>query len=279
VFYTATHHHPDLVLYLRERKSLSLQQMFVDAEEVEDNLRACGNLLDQVWDEDLEQEQVYEQHKLDLDAEDQKEAYEHEGSDMGSHLFQRDSASFSDFYSSSDLEIITSYFSTVEDADVYDLDCHEKDFAEGDDVFVSEKVVSPQRLVVDIGDQLSFLAYDDLQDYIFSSFSQAFYLHAENQHFEEYSLACTFEPEKFQTKLWEVSEENYKQSMGESPDAILEQKYDINNGADLIQRQPFFLDQPKIFHEFYDPIATWMEFSISKISNAVEFGVLPDLQL
>jgi hypothetical protein len=66
------------------------------------------------------------------------------------------------------------------------------------------------------------LDYGDLQDYIFSIFSQAFYLQVENQHFEEYSLACTFEPKQFQTELWEVSKENYKQSMGESPDAILE---------------------------------------------------------
>jgi hypothetical protein len=66
-----------------------------------------------------------------LDAEDQKESYENEGSYMGSHLFQHDSASFSDLYSSLDLEIIASYFSTVEDAYVHSLNCHEKYFAEG----------------------------------------------------------------------------------------------------------------------------------------------------
>jgi hypothetical protein len=45
VFYTTTHHHnPYLTLFLRERRYLTLQQMFTDAEEIEDNLRACGKL-------------------------------------------------------------------------------------------------------------------------------------------------------------------------------------------------------------------------------------------
>jgi hypothetical protein len=73
------------------------------------------------------------------------------------------------------------------------------------------------------------LVYDDLHDYLFSSFSQAFYLQEENQHFEEYSLACTFEAKQFQTELWEVSKENYKEPMVESLDANLEHKYVINN--------------------------------------------------
>ena len=46
--------HPDLFLYLKERKSPSLQQMFVDAKEVENNLRVCGKLHDQIIDEDFE---------------------------------------------------------------------------------------------------------------------------------------------------------------------------------------------------------------------------------
>jgi hypothetical protein len=56
--------HPDLVLFLRERRSSSLQHMFTDAEEIEDNIRACGRLLNQVLDKDLEHEQVYEQHEI-----------------------------------------------------------------------------------------------------------------------------------------------------------------------------------------------------------------------
>ena len=42
--------HPDLFLYLKERKSPSLQQMFVDAKEVENNLQVCGKLHDQIID-------------------------------------------------------------------------------------------------------------------------------------------------------------------------------------------------------------------------------------
>jgi len=55
--------HPDLVLFLRERRSSSLQQMFIHEEDIEDNIRACGRILNLFWDGDLEHEQVYEQHK------------------------------------------------------------------------------------------------------------------------------------------------------------------------------------------------------------------------
>ena len=40
--------HPDLFLYLKEIKSPSLQQMFVDAKEVENSIWVCGKLHDQI---------------------------------------------------------------------------------------------------------------------------------------------------------------------------------------------------------------------------------------
>ena len=40
VYYVATQH-PDLVLFLRERKYSSLQQLFEDSKELEENIRAC----------------------------------------------------------------------------------------------------------------------------------------------------------------------------------------------------------------------------------------------
>ena len=36
--------HSELVLLLRERKSTSLSHLFMDAKEVEENLRACGRI-------------------------------------------------------------------------------------------------------------------------------------------------------------------------------------------------------------------------------------------
>jgi hypothetical protein len=39
--------HSDLVLFLRERKSTSLSQLFMDVEEVDENLRACGRIQSQ----------------------------------------------------------------------------------------------------------------------------------------------------------------------------------------------------------------------------------------
>jgi hypothetical protein len=40
--------HPDLVFYLRERRSSSLEQLFVDAREIEENFWACDRLRDRV---------------------------------------------------------------------------------------------------------------------------------------------------------------------------------------------------------------------------------------
>ena len=45
--YYVMDHHSELVLHLRERKSISLSQLFMDAEEVEENLRACGRIQSQ----------------------------------------------------------------------------------------------------------------------------------------------------------------------------------------------------------------------------------------
>ena len=44
--------HPDLSLLLLERRYVTFKEMFIDAQEVEDNLRACGKFLDQVKDEE-----------------------------------------------------------------------------------------------------------------------------------------------------------------------------------------------------------------------------------
>jgi hypothetical protein len=66
--YYALAHHPDLAFYLRERKSSTLEQMFIDVEEIENNLWACGMLPDQIEE--------------DLNAEEQKEEDEHEELDL-----------------------------------------------------------------------------------------------------------------------------------------------------------------------------------------------------
>jgi hypothetical protein len=51
-----------------ERRSVTLQQMFFDAQEVEDNLLACGKLWDQIEDEEVkaeEQEIVHDKQEVD----------------------------------------------------------------------------------------------------------------------------------------------------------------------------------------------------------------------
>jgi hypothetical protein len=70
VFYTTTHHYPYLTLFPRERRYLTLQQMFIYAEKIEDNLRACGKLSNQIWDKDVDAQELdeeYEQLRSDLD--------------------------------------------------------------------------------------------------------------------------------------------------------------------------------------------------------------------
>jgi hypothetical protein len=48
---------PNLSLLILERKSITLQQMFTDAQKVEENLSACGKFLDHVKDEKLDVEE------------------------------------------------------------------------------------------------------------------------------------------------------------------------------------------------------------------------------
>jgi hypothetical protein len=52
-----------------ERRSVTLQQMFFDAHEIEDNLLACGKLSDQIENDEwnvVEHETVHEQEGVDL---------------------------------------------------------------------------------------------------------------------------------------------------------------------------------------------------------------------
>ena len=35
LYYIVAHHHPELVLFMRERRSISLQHMFIDPKEIE----------------------------------------------------------------------------------------------------------------------------------------------------------------------------------------------------------------------------------------------------
>jgi hypothetical protein len=224
----------------------------------------------------LEQNQVYEQQKLDLDAEDHKEYYEHERSDMGSYLFQHDSASFSYFYSSSDLEIITSYFSTVEDTDVYALDCHEKDFVEGDDVFLFQRKLF----------SLSFLLL--ILEISYHSWFMMTFMIIYSQFLVKHFI-CRKKTNILRNSLWIVhlNQNNFKQKFGKSVRKIISSQWEnlqmpilsinlLSTIDQILYRDnAFLLDHPNIFHEFYDPITTWMDFSILKISNAVELGVLP----
>jgi len=101
LYYTIAHH-PNSDFYLRERKPLTLHQMFIDAEEIEENLRACGKLPNQISDEDLNE---YEEDK----------DYEQQKSDHGVHLFQNFDTSSSNLSYSVGIEISKSSFSFISD--------------------------------------------------------------------------------------------------------------------------------------------------------------------
>jgi hypothetical protein len=63
--YYALAHHPDLDFYLREIKSPTLEQMYIDAEEIENNLWACGKLPGQMKNEDMDTEEQREEEEQD----------------------------------------------------------------------------------------------------------------------------------------------------------------------------------------------------------------------
>ena len=207
MFYIAAHHHPLLVLILRERKYSSLEKVYIDAKEIENNLGACGNLSYQILVEDLQT------HKL-------KEEYGQQEYSPSLQLFQHVGASFAYFNSFSDLESIKSYFDTIENVDVcvhklhqqdeftYTVeyfpnhenevyfvyeDDHEGHFTDDDfpygkfladhsrnifnptikmshDNFVKEEVVSPKCLSIHIANQQPFFVYDNMEYYMFLNF-------------------------------------------------------------------------------------------------------------
>lgn len=91
LYYVVAHHHPDLTLFLREKISLSLQRMFINAEEIEKNLYAFGSIHYQILIEDLDAGEL--------------EEYEHCSSYLGLHSFSYADTSFSDFIFPKDLTI------------------------------------------------------------------------------------------------------------------------------------------------------------------------------
>ena len=52
------------------------------------------------------------------------------------------------------------------------------------------------------------------------------------------------------------------------------EEYNLINNSYLIQQQLCLLNQLEAFHEFQDPIASWMDSYFSKISNVVSFCMI-----
>jgi hypothetical protein len=52
------------------------------------------------------------------------------------------------------------------------------------------------------------------------------------------------------------------------------EEYNLINNADLIQQQLCLLNQLEAFHEFQDPITSWMDSYFSKIPKVVSFSMI-----
>jgi len=194
----------------------------VDVEEVEENLRACGKLSDQILVEDLGAQELEEGYRNEDD-------YEHR-SDLGQF-----SATFSDLNSFLDLEIVKFDFYIVKNVDVcahklhqldeftytieafpnheQRVDCVYKDYHEGHfleddlpcrkssddhnktlfdltitvshDYFVKEEVAAPKCLNVHTANRQPLFIHDNMQDYMFLNFGQTLSLQEEIQQGNE----------------------------------------------------------------------------------------------
>lgn len=76
--YYAMAFHSDFSFYLLKRKSVSLQQMFSNAQEVEDNLIACGKLSDKLEDEALSLKKCENRHGQQEEADLELCLFRHE---------------------------------------------------------------------------------------------------------------------------------------------------------------------------------------------------------
>jgi hypothetical protein len=92
ILYYIKDQHPKLVFYLRERRSSSLGQLFVDSREIEDNFWACDKIRDQEHEEEYECQRSY----------------------FSLHSFQYCDPSFSYFNFPLDLKTPESNFSTIQ---------------------------------------------------------------------------------------------------------------------------------------------------------------------
>jgi hypothetical protein len=52
------------------------------------------------------------------------------------------------------------------------------------------------------------------------------------------------------------------------------EEYNLINNADLIQQQLCLLNQLEAFHEFQDPITSWMDSCFSKTPKVVSFSMI-----
>jgi hypothetical protein len=106
----------------------------------------------------LEQDKVYEQKQLDSDADEIEEGYTQWESDSEFHS-QHAYVSHSSFHSSLDLEINMFQINHVNDY-------YGADFVEENDEFVQRPAIVAKYFSDDIGGRLTFLACDDLEDYM-----------------------------------------------------------------------------------------------------------------
>jgi hypothetical protein len=161
----ATSFHLDISFHLMERRYVTLQQMFNDAQEVEYNLQACEKLQNQILEEVSnveEQENEHDQQIVDLHIDpfhDKQETYCFmnllEECHENEHTQERVVLNFYPFHYEQRVDYAMNFFEICSDG------CHETKSA---DQLVEEQVVFPIFLMDDIAGVHDFPKYHEYDD-------------------------------------------------------------------------------------------------------------------
>jgi hypothetical protein len=262
-----------------ERKFMSLQQMFLDAQEVEDNLQACGKLPDQIEDKKLdieEHESDHEQKAIDLNFEQRVNKIMHFLEVSNVDVFAENNEQFSDpqvvvpkhfvadlnfksFHHEQNVDFAMNFFK------IFSEECHESEFA---DQLVEEKVDVPSFFMLDdIAGVHDFPKYDEYDDDYVVDFGvdlleqpSAFSPSGNNYFQQSPSYAIEYEENSESVEgnslplcfsSFEFLKKNLKSSLNKK-------------GCELMQGHIVSLEQidnklQQPSHVFHDPVACYME--------------------
>jgi hypothetical protein len=173
----ATTLHPYVSFLLMERRSRSLQQMFSDAQEVEDNIQVCGKLSEQIQNEELDAEEndsEHEQRTTDLNFEQRINSIMHSlevfnVDGFAGNYFPPIEECHEDEHDQQTVDLDLCHHEKKDDCFIYLFEVYnDNDFAEMVDQLVEDQIDAPSSFLVDeitkVFDVPVYDEYDD--DYI-----------------------------------------------------------------------------------------------------------------